>query len=326
MAILERWRQITVETKSAFRVYVTQTQEIFELLDSGTNTVLRWVFHYGESLSFFVEDWEKEDEQIIKQIMEYINQGTEYMMMTIQRVENPFLCLLCMNLTSQLQSEYSWQSEITDFCAQLQKAREDARILLTECLCEKTQSLYARYRALWKDKPPCLEHVCIMPIPADPLNDSGDQPATLLVANPEFICCDRKMPFCEICYPENVLTLYDYLKSVYLRRAVQFKRCRLCGKLFAAVDGTRTKYCSRKYSGNKVCRDIGASRVYQKKILSDPITRAYNRAYKTHNARIRYGTMTKEEFRTWVAEAKHLRDACLSGNITLDGFMDWLKQ
>lgn len=129
-----------------------------------------------------------------------------------------------------------------------------------------------------------------------------------------------------VCYPRTVQELYDFLKFIYLRRAVRFKRCRLCGKLFAAVDGERTEYCRRKYSGKKACRDIGAARVYQKKILSNPITRAYNRAYKTHNARIRYGTMTREEFKDWVAEAKHLRNACQSGDIALDRFEKWLKQ
>lgn len=127
----------------------------------------------------------------------------------------------------------------------------------------------------------------------------------------------------EICYPESVFELYDFLKAIYLRRAVRFKRCRLCGKLFAAIDGERTEYCSRKYSDHKFCRDIGAARVYQKKILSNPITRAYNRAYKTHSARIRYGTMTRQ---TWVAKAKRLRDACQSGKISLACFEKWLKQ
>ena len=309
-----------------FRVYVTQKQEIFELLDSGTNTAIRWVFHYGESLSFFVEDWEKKDEQIIKQIMEHMDQGTEYMLTMMQRVHNPFLCLLCMNQIAQLQRKNNWHDELVDFYVQLQKAREDARILLTECLCEGTQSLCVRYRALWKDEPLRLEHVCIMPIPANPWNDSGDQPVTVVIADTEPMWCGIQMQFGEICYPENVLALYDFLKSIYLRRAIRFKRCRLCRKLFAAVDGTRTKYCNRKYSDKKTCRDIGAVREYQKKILSNPVTRAYNRAYKTHNARIRYGTMTKDEFRIWAAEAKRLRNACQSGDISLDFFEAWLKQ
>lgn len=60
--------------ESDFRAYVMKTQEIFELLDSKTNTAIRWVFHYGESLPFFVEDWEKEDGRIIKQIIDHIGQ------------------------------------------------------------------------------------------------------------------------------------------------------------------------------------------------------------------------------------------------------------
>lgn len=82
------------------------------------------------------------------------------------------------------------------------------------------------------------------------------------------------------------------------------KKAVRCGKLFAATDGDRTESCSREYEKGKTCREVGASRVYQKKLLGNPITRAYNRAYKTHNARIRYGTMTREEFNAWTEEAK----------------------
>ena len=111
-----------------------------------------------------------------------------------------------------------------------------------------------------------------------------------------------------------------------MRRAIRFKRCQLCGRLFAATDGDRTEYCSREYEKGKTCRDVGAARVYQKKLLGNPITRAYNRAYKTHNARIRYGTMTREEFNAWTAEAKKHRDACQNGEISLEAFEAWLKK
>ena len=54
-------------------------------------------------------------------------------------------------------------------------------------------------------------------------------------------------------------------------------------------------------------------------------THAYNRAYKTHNARIRYGTMTREEFKAWTEEAKKRRDACQAGESSLERFEEWLK-
>ena len=102
-------------------------------------------------------------------------------------------------------------------------------------------------------------------------------------------------------------------------------RYQIGGKLFAATDGDRTEYCSREYEKGKTCREVGASRIYQKKLLGNPITRAYNRAYKTHNARIRYGTMTREEFKAWTEEAKKHRDACQAGEISLERFEEWLK-
>lgn len=90
---------------------------------------------------------------------------------------------------------------------------------------------------------------------------------------------------------------------------------------------TDNAYCSIKVSTRRLRWKIAPQTlVIGKKILSNPITRAYNRAYKTHNARIRYGTMTRAEFQTWVAKAKQLRDACQSGEISLDRFEKWLKQ
>ena len=145
--------------------------------------------------------------------------------------------------------------------------------------------------------------------------------------DPEYLySTQQEMILAEVCYPRSVQELYVFLKSTYLRRAVRFKECRLCGKLFAATDGDRTEYCSREYEKGKTCREVGASRVYQKKLLGNPITRAYNRAYKTHNARIRYGTMTREEFNAWTEEAKKHRDACQAGEISLERFEEWLKQ
>ena len=323
--------QSTVDTKflmdRCFRVYVTKTQEIFEWYSSKTSRSIRWVFNYGESLAFFVEDWEKEDERIIRQIEDHVDQEVEYVLTDMQQIQNPFLCLLVMQLVTQQYDKYNSPFEIASFWDQIREARKDARILLTDCLCMETESPCARYWDLWKDEPIPLSHVRIELFPSYKLNCSVHQPVSAVIADAKSMrCMSSQMTAIEICYPENMLELYNFLKAIYLRRAVRFKRCRLCGKLFAAIDGERTEYCSRIYSGHKSCRDIGAARVYQKKILSNPITRAYNRAYKTHNARIRYGIMTKKEFQAWVAEAKQLRGACQSGEISLDRFEKWLKQ
>ena len=173
-----------------FRVYVTKTQESFELFDGKKSTTIRWVFNYGESLAFLTEDWVKEDEQTIKQIMNHVDHGTQYIMTEMQRAQNPFLYLFCMRLVSELQGEYNLRSEIINFYYQLHKARKDAYILLADCLCIETKSVCARYCELWKGEPLRLTHVCIKPIPAFPLNDGNNRPE---IVDTESMCCDKKM-------------------------------------------------------------------------------------------------------------------------------------
>ena len=173
-----------------FRVYVTKTQESFELFVGKKSTTIRWVFNYGESLAFLTEDWVKEDEQTIKQIMNHVDQGTQYILTEMQRAQNPFLYLFCMRLVSELQGEYNLRSEIINICYQLHKARKDAYILLADCLCIETKSVCARYCELWKGEPLRLTHVCIKPIPAFPLNDGNNRPE---IVDTESMCCDKKM-------------------------------------------------------------------------------------------------------------------------------------
>ncbi len=58
--------------------------------------------------------------------------------------------------------------------------------------------------------------------------------------------------------------------------------------------------------------------------MKNPATREFTRSYKAHNARIRYGLMTREEFDKWAAEAREKRDACVAGKLSLEDFVAWL--
>lgn len=58
--------------------------------------------------------------------------------------------------------------------------------------------------------------------------------------------------------------------------------------------------------------------------MENPAIREYKRSYKAHNARIRYGLMTREEFSRWSKEARQKRDACVDGKLPLEEFVAWL--
>ena len=124
---------------------------------------------------------------------------------------------------------------------------------------------------------------------------------------------------------KELTDIIHFLIGRCLRDEIRMKKCKYCGRYFSVTDNYGAEYCNRLIDGStKTCREIGSVRLYEQRILVDPIMQAYKRSYKTHNARIRYGYSTKEEFAAWSKEARAMRDKCLAGEITLDEFTEWL--
>ena len=122
---------------------------------------------------------------------------------------------------------------------------------------------------------------------------------------------------------EDILT---FLLQNYIERGVVFKSCKHCSRFFVSEHGN-ADYCERPTENpGKTCRDIGSLRAYREKQRQDPVVSAYNRAYKTHYARIKYKTMTREEFQAWGEQARVLRDEVLAGQRTLEEFVEWARE
>jgi hypothetical protein len=129
----------------------------------------------------------------------------------------------------------------------------------------------------------------------------------------------------EVLNTESVSDLICFLLCRYLEVNLRFRTCKFCGKLFGVTGNYKPEYCSRVISGSeKTCKEMGSVRLYEKKIFSEPAIKEYKRSYKAHNARIRYGLMTREEFDRWAAEARAKRDACVAGKLPLEDFVAWL--
>ena len=129
-----------------------------------------------------------------------------------------------------------------------------------------------------------------------------------------------------VLYPTDTGRLFNYIIAEYIKRGVRVKKCKNCGGDFISHRNNQVDYCDRVISNTgKTCRQLGAIRVYQNKQNENPIMREYNKSYKTHNARIRYGTITKEEFAEWSVKAREMRQRCMDGEITLEEFIEWLK-
>ena len=96
--------------------------------------------------------------------------------------------------------------------------------------------------------------------------------------------------------------------------------CANCGRFFMPRGGYDVEYCDNPAPGetDKTCKEVGARNTFARRVKDSPALQLFQRAYKTHHARIRSGHMTKESFAIWSARAMDLRDACLNGKITLE--------
>ena len=129
----------------------------------------------------------------------------------------------------------------------------------------------------------------------------------------------------EVLYPNTVRDLYNYLKAYCLRLPLPIHKCKNCGRYFVVTGNITQDYCTRLMEGSeKTCRQMGAVVQYQSRQMKNPAAREFTRSYKAHNARVRYGTMSKAEFTAWSKTAREKRDACIAGKLPLEDFVAWL--
>lgn len=103
------------------------------------------------------------------------------------------------------------------------------------------------------------------------------------------------------------------------------KKCRHCNNYFV-ITNMNVEYCDRIATGeDKPCSAIGSKRAFQKKLEEDYPLKIYNRAYKTHYARVKNGRMTQAQFSSWCIEAKEKLTQARGGILSTPNFEQWLK-
>ena len=131
----------------------------------------------------------------------------------------------------------------------------------------------------------------------------------------------------EVLETEDPEAFSEFLLYRSLQENLHLRKCKYCGRYFATFGRTKLEYCDRLIeNSSKTCREMGSLRLYEQRKMEDPAMREYKRSYKTHNARIRYGLMTREEFTAWSAEARIKRDLCVAGELPLEEFVEWLNK
>lgn len=118
--------------------------------------------------------------------------------------------------------------------------------------------------------------------------------------------------------------LYIEILSI-IQTKTAIKKCKNCGKYFI-VTNQKISYCNRFDKHGILCSDIGSKNTFQKKLANDPALESYNRAYKTHFARMNKGKISKEEFGKWRLLAKEKLELVRTAELELDAYQKWLKE
>ena len=115
-----------------------------------------------------------------------------------------------------------------------------------------------------------------------------------------------------------------------LEAGLEFQKCRRCGKYFIVKGNYHGAYCDRIAAGeHRTCQQLAAQETYLEKLKDNdgrnPLS-VYQKYYKRYFARVQAGSLKRDKFKQWQYEAVQKRDDCLSGNLTLDAFTEWLEE
>jgi len=246
---------------------------------------------------------------------------------------HPFFGLLAKEL-SELESAYAHGQDadaaiVLSFANDFEAIVSDAKALIERCLDDRYQPDYstaeryreAHYDALLRFDDMRYGELATEEVMLDgPAYDSAYHYSVELLRERGIRTALR-----EVLYPNTVRDLYNYLKAYCLRLPLPIHKCKNCGRYFVVTGNITQDYCTRLMEGSeKTCRQMGAVVQYQSRQMKNPAAREFTRSYKAHNARVRYGTMSKAEFTAWSKTAREKRDACVAGKLPLEDFVAWL--
>ena len=246
---------------------------------------------------------------------------------------HPFFGLLIKELSDLEENHAYGKNDTKDILLRLDRDFEnivsDAKALIEVCLDDRYQPNYStaeRYREAHYDARLCFDDMRYGELATEevmlerPAYDSAYNYSVEKLREQGI-----KTALREVLYPNTVRDLYNYLKGYCLRLPLPIHKCKNCGRYFVVTGNITQDYCTRLMEGSeKTCRQMGAVVQYQSRQMKNPATKEFTRSYKAHNARVRYGTMTKAEFTAWSKEARAKRADCIAGKLPLEEFVVWL--
>lgn len=117
-----------------------------------------------------------------------------------------------------------------------------------------------------------------------------------------------------------------YLEIISMIQAgTIIRKCKNCSRYFV-VNNRKVTYCDRVDKTGKRCSAVGSQRSFQKKMAEEEELKIYTRAYKTHFARVKKGTMGQDAFAEWCTKAKVKLEQVRAGKLDIAAFQEWLKK
>ena len=228
-------------------------------------------------------------------------------------------------------SDYKIRTAVRSFGDTIKDIAPDARFLVERCLNDRYKpncTTAERYRDSYfrnGDRPDRLLYGDL--VTEEVFQDRPDTDGTLCYSVEQLREQSITATFREVLYPNSLSDLYNYIKAYCLRLPLPVHKCKNCGRYFPVTGNITQDYCNRTIEGSdKTCRQMGAVLQYQQRQMQHPAKKEFSRSYKAHNARVRYGTLSKEDFTAWSKVAREKRDACVAGELSLEDFVAWLDR
>ena len=121
----------------------------------------------------------------------------------------------------------------------------------------------------------------------------------------------------------NLLFLELYF---ILQEKTYLKKCKNCGKYFLTTN-TAVIYCDNIFEDNKTCREIGASKVFNKNLENDEAYSLYRKVYKKKQALAKTkGGSFEVEYNLFKSQGKDKKNAYKLKEITKQEFIEWINK
>lgn len=129
-----------------------------------------------------------------------------------------------------------------------------------------------------------------------------------------------------VLYSASILDMIDYSLRSCVERGITVRRCKNCGRYFPQTGRVSAEYCERPVPrGQQTCREAGAFQQWTKKQSDDPVFKAYRKEYKKRFAWIKAGRISDTDFYAWSEQAREMKKKCDHDFITLEEYVEWLK-